>query len=281
MEYKYDIAFSFSGDDRVYVDEVAQILKDNGVAVFYDMFEQIDLWGKDLGLHFDYVYRKAAKYCIPFISATYKEKIWTNHEIKTAISRAIDSNEEYILPARFDDTEIDGIRPTIGYLDLRKITPSELAEKIILKLGKEPSIPITEKEQENSGQIYLSVNVMARGYNISGGSLGVTMTNIEKEHRYYNQPYFKLSEAFEGGTDTFYGTRMLRPINFPVKLEYGEVASVDFELVPNSLEMMWNRLPEDATVQAILTTTVGERYKSNLIPVSSVREVLKLKSQSE
>lgn len=120
MEYKYDVAFSFSGDDREYVEEVAQILKDNGVAVFYDMFERIDLWGKDLGMHFDYVYRKAAKYCVPFISATYKEKIWTNHEIKTAISRAINSNEEYILPARFDDTEIDGIRPTIGYLDLKK-----------------------------------------------------------------------------------------------------------------------------------------------------------------
>ena len=184
MEYKYDIAFSFSGDDREYVEEVAQILKDNGVIVFYDMFEEIDLWGKDLSLHFDYVYRKAAKYCVPFISSTYKEKVWTSLEIKTAISRAINSNEEYILPTRFDDTEVDGIRPTIGYLDLRKITPSQLAEKILLKLGREPSIPIVEKEQDNSGQVYLSVNVMMHEYTgVFGGSLGVTITNIEKEHR--------------------------------------------------------------------------------------------------
>ena len=279
MEYKYDVAFSFSGDDREYVEEVAQILKDNGVAVFYDMFEQIDLWGKDLGMHFDYVYRKAAKYCVPFISATYKEKVWTNHEIKTAISRAINSNEEYILPARFDDTEVDGIRPTIGYLDLKKISPSQLAEKIILKLGKEPSIPVVEKEQENDGLVYLSVNViMSEYYGFSGGSLGVTITNIEKEHRYFNQPYFKLSQAFEGGTDAFYGTKMLRPVQFPVKLEYGEVASVDYELVLNSLEAIWNKLPEDATVQAILTTTIGEKYKSNLVPVSDIRKVLKVKN---
>lgn len=279
MEYKYDIAFSFSGDDREYVEEVAQILKDNDVAVFYDMFEQIDLWGKDLGIHFDYVYRKAAKYCVPFISATYKEKIWTNHEIKTAISRAINSNEEYILPARFDDTEIDGIRPTIGYLDLKKITPSQLAEKIILKLGKEPSIPVIEKEQENDGQVYLSVNVIMSEYNgFSGVSLGVTITNIEKEHRYFNQPYFKLSQAFDGGVDAFYGTKMLRSIQFPVKLEYGEVVSVYYELVQKSLEAIWNKLPEDATVQAILTTTVGEKYKSNLVPVSDIRKVLKVKN---
>lgn len=75
MEYKYDITLSFAGEDRKYVAEVAEILKANSVKVFYDEFEKADLWGKDLGVHFDYVYRKAAKYCIPFISASYKEKV--------------------------------------------------------------------------------------------------------------------------------------------------------------------------------------------------------------
>jgi hypothetical protein len=231
MDYKYDIALSFSGDDREYVEKVAQTLKDNGVTVFYDMFEEIDLWGKDLGIHFDFVYRKSAKYCIPFISSSYKDKIWTNHEIKTAISRAINSNEEYILPARFDDTEIDGIRPTIGYLDLRKLTPDQLAEKIIIKLGKKPSIPIVEKEQVDDGKIYLSANALvSEMYGFIGGTLGVTITNIEKEYRYFNQPYFKVSEPFEGGIDSFFGTKVLRPVKFPVKLEFGQVVNVDYEL---------------------------------------------------
>lgn len=276
MDYKYDVALSFSGDDREYVDQVANILKENGIGVFYDMFEEVDLWGKDLGVHFDYVYRKAAKYCIPFISKTYKEKVWTNHEIKTAISRAINSNEEYILPARFDYTEIEGIRPTLGYINLMDISPVQLADKIIRKLGKEPSIPITQKEQKDEGKIYLACNIMiSEYYGIIGGTLGVTITNTNKEHRYFNQPYFRLSETFEGGTDTFYGTEMLRPLEFPVKLEYGEVASVDFKLVVQSLDLIWNKLPKDATVQAIVTTTLGEKYKSNLVLVESVREALK------
>lgn len=278
MDYKYDVAFSFSGSDREYVEEVAQILKDNGVKVFYDKFEEIDLWGKDLGIHFDYVYRKAAKYCVPFISTSYKETIWANHEIKTAISRAIESNEEYILPTRFDDVEIEGIRPTLGFIDLRETSPSQLAEKIILKLGKEPSIPIIEKEQESNGEIYLAANmVISEVYGFVGGSLGVTITNIEKDHRFFNQPYFKLSEDFENGVDTFYATKMLRPLQFPVKLEYGEVASVDYELVTNSLDMIWNKLSEDSTVQAIVTTTVGERYKSNLVPIANIRKLLEQK----
>lgn len=271
MEYKYDIAFSFSGDDREYVEQVAKTLRDNGIKVFYDMFEQIDLWGKDLGIHFDFVYRKAAKYCIPFISETYKKKIWTNHEIKTAIARAINSNEEYILPARFDDTEIEGIRPTIGYIDLRNFTPEQLANAILSKLRKEPSIPIVEKMQDDVGKIYLATNVLISEFKgVIGASLVVSITNINKENRYFNEPYFKLSEPFDKGADTFYLLDKLRPATFPAKLEYGEVVTVDYKLDPNSLEYIWKKLPANATVQAIVTTTVGEKFKSNLVKVESV-----------
>jgi hypothetical protein len=38
------------------------------------------------------------------------------------------------LPVRFDDTEIPGLAPTIGYLDARVLTPSKLAELIRQKL---------------------------------------------------------------------------------------------------------------------------------------------------
>ncbi len=159
---------------------------------------------------------------------------------------------------------------------MKDVSPEQLAEKIIKKLGKEPSIPIVEKEQKNEGKIYLAANILfGEYYGFMGGALGVTITNIEKEHRYFNEPYFQLSQPFEGGADTFYLVEKLRPVAFPVKLEYGEVASADYKLMANTLEMMWNKLPEDATVQAIVTTTVGERYKSNLVSVKSVKEILK------
>ena len=58
MEYKYRCCFSFAGEDREYVEEVASILKDQGVKIFYDKFEEVELWGKDLGIHFEYVYNQ-------------------------------------------------------------------------------------------------------------------------------------------------------------------------------------------------------------------------------
>src|SRR5262249_32784293 len=57
----------------------------------------------------------------------------------------LEENEEYVLPARFDNTEIPGIRPTIGYVDLSKLAPAELAGLLQEKLGprvSEPGFPV-------------------------------------------------------------------------------------------------------------------------------------------
>ena len=51
QQYQYDVALSFAGEDREYVEDVATFLKGFGVKVFYDKFEQADLWAKDLYKH--------------------------------------------------------------------------------------------------------------------------------------------------------------------------------------------------------------------------------------
>lgn len=115
--FKYDIVLSFAGEDRAFAEGVARILVSKGVRVFYDRYEDVELWGKDLYTHLDEVYRKLGRYCVMFISENYKERLWTNHERESAQARAFEQNEEYILPVRLDDTEIPGIKGTIGYLD--------------------------------------------------------------------------------------------------------------------------------------------------------------------
>ena len=135
-KFDYDVALSFAGEDRVYVEKVADYLKEKGVKEFYDDFEKIDLWGKNLYEYLDSVYRKKARYCIMFFSSSYAKKIWTNHERKSAQARAIQEKGEYILPARFDKTEIPGIIPTVGYIDLRSLEPEEFGKLIIEKLKK-------------------------------------------------------------------------------------------------------------------------------------------------
>lgn len=133
----YENALSFAGEDREYVEVVAAYLKRNGVRCFYDRYEEATLWGKDLAEHLENVYQKA-RYCVMFISSHYATKMWPSHERKNALARAVEEKGEYILPARFDNTEVPGIRHTISYIDLRSKTPEALGLLILQKLGRKP-----------------------------------------------------------------------------------------------------------------------------------------------
>lgn len=135
MGRKYDVCLSFAGEDRRYVERVAEVLRSRGVRVFYDRYERVGLWGRDLYDHFDKVYRTQARYCVLFASRAYARKLWTNHERRSAQARAFSENAEYILPARFDDTRIPGILETVGYIDLRELSSREFALLIVRKVG--------------------------------------------------------------------------------------------------------------------------------------------------
>lgn len=134
----YEIVLSFAGEDRAYVEQVADGLTTSGVSCFYDRYEDVTLWGKDLAVHLDRVYR-SARYCVMFISKYYADKLWPNHERGSALARSVEEKVEYILPARFDSTEVPGIRHTIGYVDLREKTPQQLVGMILKKLGRNSS----------------------------------------------------------------------------------------------------------------------------------------------
>ena len=135
-ENTYDVALSFAGEDRAYVEMVADGLKAAGITVFYDRYEQANLWGKDLYEHLTTVYRDTAQYTVLFISKHYKEKLWTRHERRAAQARAFMGNREYLLPARFDDTSIEGILETTGYIDLRQHSPAQVCGLLSEKLGR-------------------------------------------------------------------------------------------------------------------------------------------------
>jgi hypothetical protein len=135
----YDVALSFAGEDRAFVDKVAERLRELGVSVFYDAFEQVNLWGADLAEHLGEVYGKDSRFVVLFASRHYAVKAWPTHEKQYALGRHLSGGERRILPVRFDDTEIPGIPPTVGYLDLRALTPDKLAELIRQKVDSNDS----------------------------------------------------------------------------------------------------------------------------------------------
>lgn len=131
MPKKFHVALSFAGEERVYVDAVAKALQAEGIDVFYDKFEEVDLWGKDLYTHLSDVYQNRAVFTVMFVSDAYCKKLWTNHERKSAQARAFTENREYILPAFFDETvEVPGLLKTTGHIALAGRSPAALADLI-------------------------------------------------------------------------------------------------------------------------------------------------------
>ena len=160
QQYEYDIALSFAGEDRQHAEELANLLESNGYNVFYDKYEQARLWGKDLYAHLSSIYKDKARYCVMFLSQYYAQKLWPNHERQNAQARAFKESREYILPVRLDDTEIPGILPTVGYLDLRQITIEQIYLSLVEKLSNTTSPTTTDRSITTTNESALSEFVL-------------------------------------------------------------------------------------------------------------------------
>lgn len=150
--YDYDVAFSFAGEDRRIVESLANRLKQQNVSVFYDRDQQASTWGENLQEYLADVYVKQARFCIMFISRAYAEKMWTRHERRAAMARAMTQKRAYILPIRLDQTELEGLLPSVAYINFSDHTEEEVVGMILEKLD-------TGKDAPERPAVATSVNI--------------------------------------------------------------------------------------------------------------------------
>ena len=133
----YNVAFSFASEQAQFVRGVVDWLNRAGIRSFYDdEGMRVRLWGKDLAHELDRVYRLESDVVVVMVSKQYAEKVWTRREFQSALKAPLNAGEPYVLPARFDDTELAELSPTIAYIDLRHEDPLSFAQKILAKLGR-------------------------------------------------------------------------------------------------------------------------------------------------
>ena len=136
----FDVAISFAGPQRQLAERLATLVREAGFSVFYDDFYPEHLWGMDLPVLFDDIFRKRSRFCVIFASTEYVERMWTNHERQAAVARALDQRgRAYILPIRVDEVELPGVPPTLGYVSLRERPIEGVGEILVRKLSLEAS----------------------------------------------------------------------------------------------------------------------------------------------
>ncbi len=132
-----DVALSFAGEQRDIAKSIRTELESLKISVFYDEDQKSNLWGVDLFSYLTEVYHTEAKFCVILVSADYKKKRWTVLERRAAQARAFSQGREYILPVRIDDTELEGLLPTVGYLSWKDENAASIAKAIQQKLGRQ------------------------------------------------------------------------------------------------------------------------------------------------
>jgi hypothetical protein len=176
QENKFDVAFSFAGEQRDYVEKVASYVENqSNLSVFYDFNYELDMWGTNLVDYFKDIFEKRANYCVMFISRDYATKTWPNFERQIIQAKSL-FQEGYLLPVRFDDTPIKGEVPTVKYLDIKDMKPEQLGEKIIKKVVVSDKYTVRKKTKvvtvsskaniatpEEIPLLYIKPNVGAQG----------------------------------------------------------------------------------------------------------------------
>ena len=139
--WKYQVALSFAGEQRDYVEQVSNALDKMGIEHFYDNDNRSALWGKNLTQCLDEIYYQDSRFVVVFVSKEYREKNWTKWEMASAQDRALRQKDEYILPVYFDDVRLPGLIGSLGHIDAHTTSPEELATLIYEKvIGKKPNL---------------------------------------------------------------------------------------------------------------------------------------------
>lgn len=149
MSHDYDVAVTFAGEDRAFVEAVVAEVKAAGFTVFYDEDAKSEMWGVDLPEFFADIYERRARYAMMFVSVHYAAKPWTRLERRSVLARAMQASSPYLLPVRLDSTELPGVRSTIGYLDGIRETPTGVADALKAKLGA----PATSGDRKFNGRV--------------------------------------------------------------------------------------------------------------------------------
>jgi hypothetical protein len=132
----YDLAVSFAGEHRAYVEQTVRACQSLGLIVFYDRDMSHDWWGKSFIQEQRTVYGSQIRYFVPFISTEYLSKPIPRDEFSTAKMTAVKQGDGYILPVLIGDVQVppELLHPHIHYLRADDYTPQQLATALRQKV---------------------------------------------------------------------------------------------------------------------------------------------------
>lgn len=135
---RFLIAFSYAGEKRDFVSQVAAILADRlggEDKILYDKYHEAEFGEWKLGLNLPDLYRDQSDLIVVVICLDYIEKDWCGLEWVAIHGLLISGRSRDILLCRFDLAQLQGLYENAGFVELDDKTPEQAATIILERLA--------------------------------------------------------------------------------------------------------------------------------------------------
>ena len=137
--HRFEVALSFPGEQRDYVERVAEELEYvlGADACFYDQFYEAQLARPNLDVLLHEIYGERSGLVVAFVCADYDEKLWCGIEWRRIRERGAIGADREIMYVRLGEGEVVGMTRLDGYVDASLRPPEEVARMIVerVRLG--------------------------------------------------------------------------------------------------------------------------------------------------
>lgn len=134
---RFRIAFSFAGEKRAFVAQVAALLAERfgEASILYDKYHEAEFARYDLGIYLPKLYGEESDLVVPVLCPNYDEKRWTGWEWVHIYGLLTKSDGPRVMPTRFEYAEVDGLSDAAAFVELDDKTPDDLATLILERLA--------------------------------------------------------------------------------------------------------------------------------------------------
>lgn len=151
----FKVALSFPGEKRDYVNKVATELKKQlpRGSVFYDKDFTAQLAVPNSDVLLQKVYKENSDLVVVFLCEEYQRKEWCGLERRVIREHIKNRNYHSVMFMRFDNSQIEGVISSDGYIDLNDYRPNKAARFILerIKLNEATSNTIRKGEDYSKG----------------------------------------------------------------------------------------------------------------------------------
>jgi tetratricopeptide (TPR) repeat protein len=134
---RFRIAFSFAGEKRDFVAQVARILANRfgEDQILYDGYHNAEFSRSDLAFYLPDLYEKESDLVVAVFCPDYETKEWCGLEWNAIYGLLKQRRVGEVMMARFGRVEGKGLRGLAGYTDLDDLTPEQAANEILERLA--------------------------------------------------------------------------------------------------------------------------------------------------